>query len=116
MDAGDYSPARVEEVITVGASSFNDTMSYWSNFGGSVKILAPGENIISTWINGGTQVLSGTSMAAPFVAGAAAYFFGRTNDMTRDGVVTIIEDTAVVDVLGGIREFYSSCCTLHSWF
>ena len=50
----------------------DDTFAGFSNFGSSVSIAAPGVSILSTYLNGGYAVDSGTSMASPSVAGAAA--------------------------------------------
>ncbi|WMN61821.1 S8 family peptidase (plasmid) [Pseudoalteromonas xiamenensis] len=72
--ACNYSPARAQEAITVGASTRLDKRAEYSNFGGCVDVFAPGSDITSTWIGSSTatHVISGTSMAAPHVAGAAA--------------------------------------------
>lgn len=75
-DACAYSPAAAENAITVGASTLSDSRAYFSNFGECVDIFAPGLNILSTW-NGGNNTIntiSGTSMAAPHIAGLTAYF------------------------------------------
>jgi subtilisin family serine protease len=71
-DACDVSPARVPSVITVGATTKRDTLASFSNYGKCIDILAPGEGILSTYLNGKTAYLSGTSMASPFVAGVLA--------------------------------------------
>ncbi|WP_462153078.1 S8 family peptidase [Pseudoalteromonas xiamenensis] len=72
--ACNYSPARAQEALTVGASTRTDRRAEYSNFGGCVDVFAPGSDITSTWIGSSTatHVISGTSMAAPHVAGAAA--------------------------------------------
>ncbi|MFI5929061.1 S8 family peptidase [Micromonospora sp. NPDC051543] len=74
QNACNYSPARVASAITVGATQNNDAAASFSNFGTCVDILAPGVNITSAWYNGNTatNTISGTSMASPHVAGAAA--------------------------------------------
>ena len=92
MDAGNTSPARVPEAITVGATDITDSRAYYSNYGSVVDIFAPGSDVTSTWIDGGDKVLSGTSMATPNVAGLVAYFlniFGRgtTPEEMRDYIV-----------------------------
>ncbi len=74
IDACNYSPARTLEAITVNATEINDTRAAFSNFGPCTDIFAPGVNITSAWSTSDTAVntISGTSMATPHVAGAAA--------------------------------------------
>jgi cerevisin len=75
-DACDYSPAAAENAITVGASTIEDERAWFSNVGPCVDVFAPGKDIQSTWIGSrtATNIISGTSMASPHVAGLIAYF------------------------------------------
>ncbi|CAN9422007.1 unnamed protein product [Alternaria alternata] len=70
------SPSSEPTVCTVAATANNDTLIEWSNYGPRVDILAPGVEITSTWVGGGIDTISGTSMATPHVVGVAAYFAG----------------------------------------
>jgi hypothetical protein len=74
LDACGKSPARVPPALTVGSSDSTDVRASDSNFGTCVDIFAPGVDITSAWRDGdtSTRTISGTSMAAPHVAGAAA--------------------------------------------
>ncbi|MGH3736624.1 MAG: S8 family peptidase [Micromonosporaceae bacterium] len=73
-DACGFSPARVAEAVTVNASDRNDARASSSNYGPCTDLFAPGVLITSAWHTGDTasQVLSGSSMAAPHAAAAAA--------------------------------------------
>ncbi|MGV6852971.1 MAG: S8 family serine peptidase [bacterium] len=67
-DANNHSPARANgaNVFTISATDINDNMPSWSNYGNPpVDFAAPGVNIFSTWKGGGTNTISGTSMASP---------------------------------------------------
>ncbi len=71
-DANNYSPARVEHdgVYTVSAVDSGDVFAYFSNWGNPpIEYAAPGVSVLSLWKNGGMKTISGTSMAAPHVAG-----------------------------------------------
>lgn len=75
-DACKYSPARVAEAITVGATDKTDTKASFSNWGSCIDLFAPGVGITSTWFNSDTDTntLNGTSMASPHAAGVAAQY------------------------------------------
>ncbi|MFD3353279.1 S8 family peptidase [Streptomyces fradiae] len=98
-DAGQGSPARVKEAITVASSTRNDAQSDFSNFGAVVDIYAPGSDITSTWNDSdeGTKTISGTSMATPHVVGAAAVYLSGHRDATPDQVATALVGGATTD-------------------
>jgi aqualysin 1 len=80
-NACNYSPARAPNAITVGSTTSSDARSSFSNFGSCLDLFAPGSSITSAWhtSNTATNTISGTSMAAPHVAGVAAlYLQGNT--------------------------------------
>lgn len=76
QDACNYSPARVPEAMTIGATTSSDAKASYSNYGNCVDWFAPGSSITSAWYtsNTATSTISGTSMATPHVAGVAALY------------------------------------------
>ncbi|MFC9844784.1 S8 family peptidase [Streptomyces sp. NPDC060223] len=76
LPAGLYSPARVEQALTVGAGDRTDARAGFSNTGASLDLFAPGVAITSASYasDTGKATFSGTSMASPHVAGAAALY------------------------------------------
>jgi subtilisin family serine protease len=103
-NAANSSPARVAEAITVGSSTRTDTRSSFSNFGSVVDIFAPGSSILSTWRTSdtATATLSGTSMAAPHVAGVAARFLQSNRTASPAAVRNEIVAQATLNRLTGI--------------
>ncbi|NYF56126.1 S8 family peptidase [Micromonospora purpureochromogenes] len=104
QNACNYSPARVGSAITVGATQNNDAAASFSNFGTCVDILAPGVNITSAWYTGtgATNTISGTSMASPHVAGAAALVLSAnpswSPQQVRDNLVNAATPNVVTNV------------------
>lgn len=107
-DANNQVPATYAEVMTVSAladfdglagglgpatcrSDTDDTFANFSNYGADVDVIAPGVCIRSTWRDGGYNTISGTSMASPHVAGAAALYKERNPTATPSQVQTAIQ-------------------------
>lgn len=103
-DACNYSPARATSAITVGATDRSDNKSSFSNWGSCVDIHAPGSSIASAWIGTPSQIntISGTSMASPHVAGAAAIYLGLNPNASVAQVAQFLDTQATVGAIGGL--------------
>ncbi|MEU0488075.1 S8 family peptidase [Nocardiopsis changdeensis] len=102
QDANNVSPARAEGVTTVGASDRNDAAAYFSNHGSPVDLYAPGVAIESTVPGGGVEALSGTSMASPHVAGAAALYKSANGDADQATIQDWLVANGGQDKLSGV--------------
>jgi subtilisin len=113
-DAATSTPAAYDEVITVSAladfngqpgggaastcrSDVDDTFANFSNYGADVDLIAPGTCIHSTWMNGGYDTISGTSMASPHVAGGAALYLANNPGATPAQVQSALESAGSSD-------------------
>jgi len=103
-----FYPAAYDNVMGVSATDQDDVKASWSNYGSYISVAAPGVSIYSTYWNDDSTYayMSGTSMAAPHVAGLAALLFSQDDTRTNATVRSLIEETA--DDLGdeGWDQYY----------
>ncbi|KAF1911493.1 peptidase S8/S53 domain-containing protein [Ampelomyces quisqualis] len=115
-DVASSSPAGEPSVCTVGATNQTDEFAYFSNYGPGVDILAPGVDILSTYLNGSTDIISGTSMSSPHIAGLGAYLLGAglaevdtlcetiQSLAAQDAITEVPEDTANLLAYNGAEQ------------
>jgi subtilisin family serine protease len=101
-DACYVSPARVSQALTVGATTAADLKADFSNIGSCLDLFAPGDDITSAWLNGGTATIDGTSMATPHVAGAAALYLEGAPTASPAAVGSAIVSNATPNRLSAI--------------
>ncbi|MGL6094184.1 MAG: S8 family serine peptidase [Fimbriiglobus sp.] len=83
-----------DNMVVVAATNWSDTLTSWSNFGrNTVTLAAPGESILSTTNGGGYGLKSGTSMAAPMVAGALAVLWDQNPSWSYSTVISRLKST-----------------------
>ncbi|TWD21448.1 peptidase inhibitor I9 [Streptomyces sp. T12] len=101
-NASTKSPARVTEAITVGATTSTDARASYSNYGSVVDLFAPGSSITSAWrtSDSATNTISGTSMASPHVAGAAALYLAGNPSASPAQVSSALTSAATTGVVG----------------
>lgn len=101
--ACNYSPAQLPAALTVGATTNTDARATFSNYGSCVDLFAPGQSIASAYYtsNTSTATLSGTSMAAPHVAGAAALYLQVNPGASPSQVASALIGNATQNRLNG---------------
>lgn len=105
-DASLFSPASAANAITVGATTLSDERADYSNFGKSVTIHAPGSYILGAGINSDIELVmkSGTSMAAPHVAGAIAQIWSANPSLRPSKILNILIKSSTKNVIKGLNE------------
>lgn len=110
-DARSFSPARVAEAITVGATDWNDLRADFSNYGPALDLFAPGVYITSAWIGNDLMIraLSGTSMAAPHVAGVVALYLQTNPGASPATVRSALVSNSTVGILNNTGPGSPNC-------
>ncbi len=105
QNACNTSPAKVGSALTVAASTSSDRRASFSNYGSCVDLFAPGAGITSAWFttDSSTNTISGTSMAAPHVAGAAALYLQRYPGASPRTVAYRINRNSTKGAVGGVN-------------
>lgn len=116
FDACLYSPARIPEVITVGAIQGNDEMAYFSNSGQCVDVYAPGFNISTAGSSSDIDAPgdSGTSFSAPLVSGVAALYVQDNPNANQADIQNLIIGDATQNVITNLTP--NSANLLLHWF
>jgi subtilisin family serine protease len=115
-DACRYAPANIANAIVAGATTGTDNRAGYSNQGACIDVWAPGHNIRSLdhLTNDGTATRSGTSQAAPMVAGTIARYLENNPAATPATVQSLIKSSATSDIVTNI-DAASTRSLLHTW-
>ncbi|SHL30244.1 S8 family peptidase [Actinacidiphila paucisporea] len=98
-DACDFSPASATGALTVGASDSADRQTSFSNFGKCLTLYAPGQDVVSAKLGGGSIALDGTSMASPHAAGVALLYKAKNPSASAQDVDNWVTSQATANVL-----------------
>ncbi|KAK4168299.1 peptidase S8/S53 domain-containing protein [Cladorrhinum sp. PSN259] len=109
------SPADEPLVCTVGASSAGDVAASYNDYGPLLDIYAPGSNILTTWINSGTNTLSGTTFAGAHIAGLGAYLLGLPSTLSGTTLCGYIQSIATAGVLTGVPPNTVNLLAYNGW-
>jgi subtilisin family serine protease len=100
QNACNVSPASAASAYTTAASDRTDLRASFSTYGSCVDGYAPGVSVKSDWYTGGTNTISGTSMASPHVAGVGALYKSANGDASSSVVSSWITGNATPNVIG----------------
>ncbi|WP_183096081.1 S8 family peptidase [Nocardioides stalactiti] len=101
VDACGVSPASAPNALTVGATTYTDARASYSNFGTCLDLFAPGSQVLSTWIGSDNElnIINGTSMASPHVAGVVATYLQANPAATPAQVTSAVRNSATNNVV-----------------
>lgn len=106
---GQYSyPASYDHVISVSATTKDNTRASFSQYNDRVDLCAPGQSVLTTAKSGGYESVSGTSFSSPIVAGACAVLMAADNSLKAEEVETILKNTALDLGTAGSDSYYGS--------
>jgi PKD repeat protein len=103
-DACQKSPARVKGAVTVGASNVRNEMAYFSNYGDCVDIFGPGldTRTASKLDDTSSRYFSGTSAAAPYIAGIMALYLEKNPEATPNEVQSALILNSTPNAVSGV--------------
>lgn len=115
-NACNYSPASAEDGLSVGSTTSSDARSSFSNYGTCVDVFSPGSSITAAWIGStsATNTISGTSMAAPHVAGIAAKLMQENPDYDAEKIVDELISLSTSGILSGVPTASPNLLSYHA--
>ncbi|KAK4224841.1 peptidase S8/S53 domain-containing protein [Podospora fimiseda] len=109
------SPASAPAVCSIGASNSADQVASFNDYGPLLDLYAPGVTILTTWINGGTNTLSGTTLAMAHVAGIGALLLGLPSSLNGATLCDYIKSIATSGVLTGVPPNTNNLLAYNGW-
>ncbi|MFI3174062.1 MAG: S8 family serine peptidase [Bacillota bacterium] len=106
IDTYYFYPAHVNDAIVVSSVNSSDQLSYFSNYGSTVDLSAPGESIYTSARGGGYTYIDGTSFSAPYVAAAAACVLLDNPSFAPSQVETVLRNTTDDRGTSGYDQYY----------